>query len=221
MNTDQIKDYYNAMLDYFKTDDPSSPRHTTVKNTLSKIIKPGMNVLDLGCGTGISSKAVAEMGARVEAVDIADDLIKYARMYNQHDNIRYSCFDITEVDYYNAVIYDVILLIDCLEHILPEKIIPLLNVLKRHSHNNTTIYLNLPDGRYTEYLRLNAPEKLQIVDEAYRMEDILRLFKLINFECVYVNMYGVKTDLQYNEYVFVPTGVLYNNYKQLKQEKGK
>jgi len=40
--------------------------------------------LDIGCGTGIQSLVLAQLGYRVEGIDIADDLIEIARAKLQH-----------------------------------------------------------------------------------------------------------------------------------------
>ena len=42
-------------------------------------IASGMDVLDIGCGTGIFSRYFAETGARVTSIDISPDLIEQAK----------------------------------------------------------------------------------------------------------------------------------------------
>jgi ubiquinone/menaquinone biosynthesis C-methylase UbiE len=42
-------------------------------------IKPGMKVLDVGCGTGIYTRRLVDMGCEVTGVDIADKMLDIAR----------------------------------------------------------------------------------------------------------------------------------------------
>jgi len=45
------------------------------KKILAKYVKPGMNVLDFGCGPGLFSVEMAEMGARVIAADLQQEML--------------------------------------------------------------------------------------------------------------------------------------------------
>lgn len=46
---------------------------------LTNHINPGMNVLELGCGTGYFSKELVATGADITAIDISPDLLEIAR----------------------------------------------------------------------------------------------------------------------------------------------
>ena len=48
----------------------------------------GARVLDLGCGGGLLSEALAEAGADVTAIDLAPDLLKIARLHGLESGIR-------------------------------------------------------------------------------------------------------------------------------------
>ncbi|MDD5087468.1 MAG: class I SAM-dependent methyltransferase [bacterium] len=48
-------------------------------------LRPGMTVLDLGCGAGFQARLLAERGIEVHGIDISPPLIRYARrMAKQH-----------------------------------------------------------------------------------------------------------------------------------------
>ncbi|BCT91114.1 ubiquinone biosynthesis O-methyltransferase [Lysobacter caseinilyticus] len=49
---------------------------------------PGTRVLDVGCGAGLLSEAMAAAGADVVAIDLAPDLLKVARLHGLETNVR-------------------------------------------------------------------------------------------------------------------------------------
>jgi ubiquinone/menaquinone biosynthesis C-methylase UbiE len=51
-------------------------------------IRPGDTVVDIGCGLGRLSRAIAARAERVLAVDISEEMLQQARTYNAHlDNV--------------------------------------------------------------------------------------------------------------------------------------
>lgn len=195
MNRD-VREFYNNYLPRMIC----NQRHGRVKLHLSQIVLPGMRVLDMGCGTGITSLHMAKLGARVVAVDCADKLIKYARKHNSHKNIIYHCLDVGKLDIPD--VFDVIVLADVFEHIEPMNISNVMDVIAEHVSTKGTIYLNIPDGRYQIWMQTHHEDKLQIVDEAYAMEDILEMFRQRMFWPAKIEIYGVDVPYQYNAYVF-------------------
>ena len=148
--------YYNHFLEYLKRDHHyENPRHQQAKKTLKNIIKPGMYVLDIGCGTGITSKFMGELGAFVVGVDISDKLIEFAQRTSTHYLITYMVADATKLNLQKK--FDVITIIDCMEHILPHSLDDYFQGFYRHASEETIIYLNIPDGRYQLYMKSLHP----------------------------------------------------------------
>lgn len=54
---------------------------------LASHIRPGMRILELGCGTGYFTKKLAETGASVTAIDISPDLLKVAAAEHAAANV--------------------------------------------------------------------------------------------------------------------------------------
>jgi ubiquinone/menaquinone biosynthesis C-methylase UbiE len=80
--------------------------------------KRGERILDLGCGQGVFSRAVAETGALVTGVDAAPTLIKKARTYPSRTPIRYYDRDaaqVTDLGPFDAV--TAILCLQNMEHL--------------------------------------------------------------------------------------------------------
>ena len=214
ITTNEVKTYYDNFLGYLRHDHMrENPRHNKVKKDLKDIIKEEMNVLDLGCGTGITTKYIAELGAKVLGVDLSPKLVEFAKENSNHQNIEYRIADITNLDL-DKKKFDVICLVDVMEHIPIEKIPGLIESIKRYSQNNTIVYLNIPDARLQSWMRNKYPERLQIIDEAYFMANILHMFSSIGFEAIEIKTYGIDMPLQYTSYIFVKKDVIFYNYNK-------
>jgi len=85
-------------------------RHTDVE---------GLRVLDVGCGGGILSEALAETGAQVTAIDLAEDALAVARDHadNQGLDIDYRKADILSFADEHAGQFDVVTCMEMLEHV--------------------------------------------------------------------------------------------------------
>ena len=212
--TNEVRNYYDNFIGHLKYDHVrENPRHIRIKNDLKNIIKEGMNVLDLGCGTGITTRYIAGLKAKVTGVDISLTLIEFAKENSNHENIEYLVHDITDFNLGKKT-FDAICLIDIMEHIPIEKIPKLIENIERYSHKNTIIYLNIPDARLQSWMKKNKPGRLQIIDEGYSITNILDWFKSIDFEVINIKVYGIDFPLQYNSYIFVKKGIIYHNYKK-------
>jgi len=222
ISNNDIKTYYDNFLDKLKKDHQrENPRHSRVKQALKNIIQPNMKVLDIGCGTGLTSVFMGEIGADVTGVDISDKLIEFARSNSLHlSNVKYIVEDIVELNLDNDEKFDAITIIDSLEHIKRHKFLLFLDKVAGYSTVNTIIYLNIPDSRYQRYMREKHPDRLQIIDEDYDADFLISNFKKIGFEVLQYSIYGLDTPAQYNEYIFVTKPRLDEIYKQALQKIG-
>ena len=212
--TKEVKNYYNKVIDYLRYDHiRKNPRHIRIKNDLKNIINKDMNVLDLGCGTGITTRYIAGLKAKVTGVDISLTLIEFAKENSNHENIEYLVHDITDFNLSKKT-FDAICLIDIIEHIPIEKIPKLIENIKKYSHKNTIIYLNIPDARLQSWMKKNKPGRLQIIDEGYSITNILDWFKSIDFEVINIKVYGIDFPLQYNSYIFAEKDIISHNYNK-------
>jgi SAM-dependent methyltransferase len=66
-------------------------------------IVPGGRVLDIGCGTGILSKALADAGATVIGIDASESYLDGARRDRSHPNITYEHGDIVKMRFADGV----------------------------------------------------------------------------------------------------------------------
>ncbi len=201
-NISEIKEFYNGFLKHLKMDhERPNARQEKIKTSVKQFLSPQFRVLDLGCGTGISSKFIADHVKEVVAVDLSDKLIEYAKENSSHPKVQYMVHDIVTLDLKEE--FDLICLIDVFEHIPKNRIQDLIITLNKHAGQNTGIYINLPDARFSSFLQSEKPSLLQIVDEAYFIEEIAALFKSIDYEIAKMEIYGIDLPVQYNDYFLV------------------
>jgi len=75
---------------------------------LSKHLGPGVTVLELGCGTGYFTRALARSGADIVAIDVSPDLLEIARANCSAPNVRYEIQNAYEMSYPDAVFDSVV-----------------------------------------------------------------------------------------------------------------
>ena len=219
--TDKIAEYYNGKLDYQKEYlTIQNPRLDRIKEALSRLVRhrnPKMNVLDIGCGIGITSKHMADAGATVTAVDIAEDLIGYAKEHLAHKHVTYIANDIKDMEFKDK--FDLIVFADVFEHLPREQSFSIVwRLLKHNTHAKSMIYLNIPGEYFIKFIQEKYPEKLQIIDEAYSIEGIIEMFEYFGFVPMGMGIYGLDVECQYNEFIFVTRKILDLHYEQkLKQ----
>ena len=66
-------------------------------------VSPGTRVLDVGCGTGALTKALAQMGAIATGIDASEPYLSGARQQRSHPNITYELGDIRQMRFANGV----------------------------------------------------------------------------------------------------------------------
>ncbi|WP_417437039.1 bifunctional 2-polyprenyl-6-hydroxyphenol methylase/3-demethylubiquinol 3-O-methyltransferase UbiG [Idiomarina abyssalis] len=79
----------------------------------------GKKVLDVGCGGGLLSEAMAERGAEVTGIDLAEQSLKVARLHALESGrqIDYQCIAAETLAEQNTDSYDVVTCLEMLEHV--------------------------------------------------------------------------------------------------------
>jgi 2-polyprenyl-6-hydroxyphenyl methylase/3-demethylubiquinone-9 3-methyltransferase len=80
---------------------------------------PGRRVLDVGCGGGILSEALARLGARVTGIDLSRPLIEVAQAHaRQHGlDIDYRCMSVEQLAAEAPSTFDIVVCMEMLEHV--------------------------------------------------------------------------------------------------------
>lgn len=85
-------DKFNALAQrWWDADGPQKPLHALNPVRLDYVAErlplAGAKVLDIGCGGGLLSEAMAARGAQVTAIDLAPDLIKVAKLHLHESDV--------------------------------------------------------------------------------------------------------------------------------------
>ena len=148
---------------------------------------------------------MAEWGAKVTGMDIAPDLIQYAKLHNSHPNLNYLVGNISEIPLQEK--FDIISMVDVIEHIPSNRIYRSISELKRISHKDTIIYINTPDIDFSNYMMAKYPNTKQIVENPYHPHKLAEMFHDYSFYLAKFDIYGTSNNpREYNEYWFKRNG---------------
>ena len=108
---------------------------------LSRHLRPGMSVLELGCGTGYFTRELARSGADVVAIDVSPDLLEIAKANSSAPNVRYEIQNAYALTYPDGV-FDSVVGSSVLHHLeIEEAVREIYRVLKPGG----TIYFTEPN----------------------------------------------------------------------------
>ena len=93
-NFDQAElDKFAALANrWWDADGPQKPLHALnpvrLRYVAERATLRGARVLDIGCGGGLLSEALAKEGAQVTAIDLAPELVKVARLHGLESGVQ-------------------------------------------------------------------------------------------------------------------------------------
>ena len=99
----------------------------------------GLDVLDVGAGTGRHAVRIAERGARVTALDFSEEMLAKARQKPGADGVRWVVHDVAKPLPFEAESFDRVLSALVLEHIPVDGLASFLAELGRVARNNGVI----------------------------------------------------------------------------------
>mgnify|MGYP001133558003 CR=1 FL=1 len=162
------------------------------------------NILEIGTGVGVITKFLSYKYNKITSIDISENNIK---LVNKYLPFNVSLINKSIMDYNTESKYDLILLLDTLEHIPKTSHTKLFKKLSSIMNNNAHIILTIPNPYYTKYTINDNPKILQVVDEMIYLDDILEICKKTNLQIDEYKHFGID---RRNQYIFY--NIVKNNY---------
>ena len=108
---------------------------------LSSHLRPGMTILEIGCGTGYFTRELTRHGADIVAIDVSPDLLEIAKAKYSAPNVRYEIQNACALTYADAM-FDSVVGSSILHHLeIEEALREIYRVLKPGG----TIYFTEPN----------------------------------------------------------------------------
>jgi SAM-dependent methyltransferase len=125
-----------------------------IVDVLKRRLPDGAEVLDVGCGNGVISRSLGEMGFRVKGIDVSEKAIERSKELNRFPNVNFEVASAEQLvlggQRYHAVICS-----EVLEHLNdPGK---LLKVLYQCLHDNGVLIVTVPNGKGPRELFVTRP----------------------------------------------------------------
>jgi len=162
-------------------------RHLSI---LDKLVKAGLSshhrVLEIGCGIGTVSQLMAKISKKGEilAVDISPESISKAKaLWKSQKNLIFEVSDMKKFEK-PGQLFDFFVFPDVLEHIPVDQHFHIFETVKRHSHYSSVIFIHIPAPRFLQWMIINEPEKLQVIDQPL---DTAQLIKTITENGFYLD----------------------------------
>lgn len=199
---EQVKDYYDTFKEHQKQLGINIRHRTILKNLKNAGLKPNSNVLEIGCGIGTVSNLILKYitdGGFV-GLDISPESITMAKNFNSfHKKAEFLVNDMS--NFTHKTKFDFIVFPDVLEHIPVEQHANIFETVSKLSSDKAVILINIPEPNYLNWVRENAPERLQIIDQSLSMQDLLNNSYPYGFKLYSMNPYSLHYDV--NDYLSI------------------
>ena len=162
-------------------------------NIVKNIIKPTSNktILDAGCGDGRFCYEMNKVGAKIVGIDFSESAIRFAKAFNP--NIEFLVQDIKDIDL--PYQFDYVVLIETLEHFIPEQIPKILVDLSNVMERDGTLIVTVPSTKspLTEkhYQHFTEELLLRTLEPYFNVENILGYSKSGNRRSLFIIFCGI------------------------------
>lgn len=123
VDQDEIDKFAELAHRWWDPDSEFKPLHQInplrVQHINTKCRLAGKKVLDVGCGGGILSEAMAQMGASVTGIDLGEKALQVARLHQLESNVsvEYRLISVEALAAEQPAQYDVVTCMEMLEHV--------------------------------------------------------------------------------------------------------
>ena len=148
---------------------PPAPRPSTVYHS-ANLSRSGQ--LDVGCGNGYGSHYLAEEAERIEAIDIAEEALTFARRIYRRDNLAFHQASATALPFPDGS-FDVASCLEMIEHISSTDAGRLLGEVARVLRPDGLLIVSTPNGALTSHDREHPDNPHH--EREYAVEEFERL----------------------------------------------
>ncbi|MBD8490979.1 class I SAM-dependent methyltransferase [Echinicola sp. CAU 1574] len=211
------KDKYFSYYDQFNSDPKKDEINVLHLHILEKLVGAGLKshhkVLEAGCGLGELSHLIAQKvkNGQVLSIDISPSSIeKASELWKKQKNLQFKIAEMKAFEN-DGEHYDFFILSEILQQVSRDKHFRIFEGIKRHSHEDSVIFINLPTPKFSEWKAQNDPESLQAVEAFVNIADLIQSISANGFYLEKVVPYSVffeENDFQY--FIFKSLNMLSN-----------
>ena len=203
----EVEDFYDTYVNKQKKIGVSV-RHRIIHKNLKAIgLKSNSNVLEVGCGIGTVSGLIIKSIPKGHFVgcDISPKSIRMAAEFNEQKNAQFLVDDMK--NFSSNIKFDFVVFPDVLEHIPVEEHSNLFSNISKSCTSDAKVLINIPEPNSLNWIRINKPEVLQIIDQSLSMQDLLNNTYPNGFEVESIVPYSIHTSVSnYLNIVLVRNG---------------
>lgn len=211
-NKTRVESYYDAktaeMIKSNRLSVGGNKRVRRIMETLSKYVKRGDSVLEIGCGIGVMSEFMIRQcrAKEVTAIDISGNNIRYAQDTVQCGKIRFVCADVLEAGSLAGIMggrsyIDCVVLADVIEHIPIGRHETLIKSIAQLLAPQARLILTYPSPFSTQDNITNNPSALQVVDEIIHNEQLCNIARYAGALITYYELVSVWKELEYTHVI--------------------
>ncbi|GGZ30841.1 hypothetical protein GCM10007049_24700 [Echinicola pacifica] len=204
-------DKYISYYDQFSTDPKKKEISTLHSHVLDKLVAEGLKsnhkVLEGGSGLGELSNLIAQKvkNGLTLGVDINENNVsKATKLWEKQKNLHFVKAELKAFESQGET-YDYFVLSEIIQQVTTDKHLALFEAVRRHSHEDTVIFINLPTPPFAEWKAENDPESLQFVESTINLSGLIESLAANDFYLQKVVPYSVfyeEADYQY--FIFKP-----------------
>ncbi|UCS93053.1 class I SAM-dependent methyltransferase [Echinicola marina] len=208
---EEKKDKYFSYYDRFEAQPKKDEIDLRYLRVLEKLVESGLKsnhrVLEIGCGLGELSHLIAKKtkNGHVLGIDISPQSIHKAQEgWKDQKNLS---FKIAEMKAYESQgnTYDFFVISEILQQVSKDHHFRIFEGIKRHSHEDSIIFINLPTPQFSTWKAENDPESLQFFESIVNIGDLIKSISDNGFyldKSMSYSVYYEEDDFQY--FIFKP-----------------
>ena len=192
MSDTSVTNYYDNYVERQRTTGVNLRHQFILELAVDEGLKGVQRVLEIGCGIGTVTGLIARAApnARILASDLSPASIATARAtYADLPNVEWKVINVV-TDPIDGM-FDMIILPDVLEHIPEEHHAALFVRLRSILAPNGRVVIHSPDPYYSDWLRVNRPELLQVIDLALHLPDLFKRIHAAGLSLVRFKRYSI------------------------------